>query len=601
MNTSSRQFLVLLDKLKAKTFVQIVISIYFLVFATALYGQQLQINGVVRDHETSHVLPFASIVLTGTGKGTISNAEGYFSITIGQEATELICTYIGYQRQIVKLKSGQTHYEIELQRSPHLISEITVKADNNDRIYRLFNAIRNEKIKTDIISKSYFESKSFCDKKQVELVTAFYNLHSIGYEISNLDFKAGKVGFQKFGGRYFANIEASKSITNMSLFESAEGFPENPFTMKAAELKKKYWLDLYEVVRNDDGDTIWVVSFIPINNKHNLFSGKAWLMPQKQHLLSIQLECQNCETHPFIPLTDADSLSNVNISVNRTFKLNNNGIQIDHADFRFDAIFNSRYKSRESLSYPVHTEAILYAYDPSSAFYIPKFDFPDSSVSDYSKIFAFPFIPTFWYNQKPNQLSDQLQTNEKFFADSTTFLDGKWQHPAFYRKEKIFTTPHTTWSEKRTFLNTDKPVTKSNYGIDQQLPEEKYHLEVKIFMDLNRNGDSLEITTTTILDPYSTFFNFPSDSVSNCFINLYFDLCESYRRKFQLSVSGRSLTEQQIEQQFAAFSDELNQIQKTFLKETARGTRYEGLTKWNEVIRQNLGIDNMQLFNVQKK
>jgi hypothetical protein len=120
-------------------------------------------------------------------------------------------------------------------------------------------------------------------------------------------------------------------------------------------------------------------------------------------------------------------------------------------------------------------------------------------------------------------------------------------------------------------------------------------------MDLNRNGDSLEITTATILDPYSTFFNFPSDSVSNCFINLYFDLCESYRRKFQLSVSDRSLTEQQIEQQFDAFSDELNQIQKTFLKETARGTRYEGLTKWNEVIRQNLGIDNMQLFNVQKK
>ena len=386
----------------------------------------------------------------------------------------------------------------------------------------------------------------------------------------------------------------------MSLFETAQGFPGNPFAMKAAELKKKYLIDIVEVLSSDEGDTIWMVSFEPARNQDDLFSGKAWLLPQKKKLLRIQLLCLNCQTHPFIPLTDADSISSVNISVNRTFKIYESGIMIDHSDFRLDGVYNSRYKSGAPYTYPIHTEAILYAYDPSSAFYVPKFEFPDSAISDYSKIFAFPTITSFWAQQKPHQLNDQLMANEKFLNDSTTLLNGKWTNRGSKGKERIFTTPYTHWSEKRTMLNTDKVIAKTNYSIDQQLPEEKYHLEVKIFMDLNRDGETLEVTTATILDPYATFFNFPSDSISNCFINLYFDLCESYRRKFQSQVAGKSLKEKQTEIQFAAFTEELRQVQKTFLKETVRGTRHEGLLKWNDIILQELGIDNMKLFNVSK-
>ncbi len=566
-----------------------------------LNAQQVEVKGVVKDSKTQTTLPFASISVIGTTKGTISNEDGYFSLSLPDSISDFVCTYVGYKKQIVKYESGKLLYIILMEPSEQMLREVTIRASDSDKLYELVAMIKKDKPANITVSKSYFESKSYCDTQQVELVSAFYNLHSKGYEITDLQLKAGKVGYQKFGNRIFMNIEASKSITGMEIFNRNEGFPENPLLMRIGELKKKYVLEQTEIFLSERGDTIVGVEFTPKKSNENLFSGKLWVNSANARLIKLKLYCRNCMTHPFTPLTPSDRLTNVNMEINRSFHSTSANHFIDHADFTFEAQFSSRYSSQNNYTYPIQAKAILHSFDTTSIYTIPEFEFPDSSISDYSKIFAFPYIPEFWESQKPHQISDQFQRNENFYSNPKTILNGAGFHPTMSKKEKLFTTPYTHWSEKRTLLNTDKTIPSANYKIDQQLPGEKYHLEVQIFLDVNKNNDSILITTRTILDPYATFFNFPSDSLSNCFINLYFDLCETERRKFEKSISHNQITLTEIDIRFKKFKLDLADTQNRFLKETDRGTNYSALVKWNEFVFQQTGIDNMQIFNVARK
>jgi hypothetical protein len=57
-----------------------------------------RISGTVTD-EKGGILPFASIVIKGTTRGTTANNEGkYFIITDAGKYT-IICQYVGYERQ----------------------------------------------------------------------------------------------------------------------------------------------------------------------------------------------------------------------------------------------------------------------------------------------------------------------------------------------------------------------------------------------------------------------------------------------------------------------------------------------------------------------
>lgn len=589
------------DKYYPKIMKTLIHSLVLIISIQLLNAQHVEVTGVVKDSKTQKSLSFASISVVGTTKGTISNEDGYFSLILHDSLSDFICTYVGYKKQIIKYKSGKLLYEIQMEPSEQMLKEVTILANDSDKLYELVAMIKKNKPANNSVAKGYFESKSYCDTQQVELVTAFYNIHSRGYEITDLQLKAGKVGYQKFGSRIFMNIEASKSITGMEIFNRHEGFPENPMLMRIGELKKKYVLDQTEIFLTETGDTIVGVEFTPKNPNENLFSGKLWVNSSNARLIKIKLYCRNCMTHPFTPLTPSDQLTNVNMEINRSFHATATNYYVDHADFTFIAQFSSRHSSQNNYKYPIHSRAILHSFDTTSIYIIPKFEFPDSSISDYSKIFSFPYIPEFWESQKPYQIRDQFQRNENFYSNPKTILNGAGFHPSMSKKEKIFTTPYTHWSEKRTLLNTDKKIPTSTHKIDQQLPGEKYHLEVQIFLDVNKHNDSTMITTRTIIDPYATFFNFPSDSLSNCFINLYFDLCESERRKFEKSIINNQFTQAEIDIRFNKFKSELADIQNRFLNETDRGTNYGALYKWNEYIFQQTGIDNMRIFNVARK
>lgn len=62
-----------------------------------VHGQERKILGRVLDHETKKPIYNANVVLFGTSRGAVSNAGGFFELTINADAFFLTVSYVGYR------------------------------------------------------------------------------------------------------------------------------------------------------------------------------------------------------------------------------------------------------------------------------------------------------------------------------------------------------------------------------------------------------------------------------------------------------------------------------------------------------------------------
>lgn len=121
---------------------------------------------------------------------------------------------------------------------------------------------------------------------------------------------------------------------------------------------------------------------------------------------------------------------------------------------------------------------------------------------------------------------------------------------------------------------------------------------MQVFSDFVELKDSSYIITETILDPFFTFYYLPVDKYTNCFLNLYFDLCEIERRKFEKEIKIKKLNQEEYVQLRKNFDFQLEAKQAQFLKEVERGTNRKSLEKWNQLVFDELKIDNITLFGL---
>lgn len=92
----------------------------------------INVSGVVKDIETGETLPFATIILKGTTKGTTANADGYFTLfDIPSEASTIEISFMGYKTTLLELKAGLDlkNLEISLESSATLLEDVVISAE----------------------------------------------------------------------------------------------------------------------------------------------------------------------------------------------------------------------------------------------------------------------------------------------------------------------------------------------------------------------------------------------------------------------------------------------------------------------------------------
>lgn len=92
--------------------------------AKAMFQEEVPITGVVSDSETKEAIPGVSVIVKGTTKGTVTDADGRYRITADRSAT-LVFSFVGYDSYEVTVHNS-TDISVALVANSQTLNEVIV-------------------------------------------------------------------------------------------------------------------------------------------------------------------------------------------------------------------------------------------------------------------------------------------------------------------------------------------------------------------------------------------------------------------------------------------------------------------------------------------
>lgn len=110
--------------------------LFFVVFPLATYAQQGEIFGMVTDKDMNdEPLPFATIAVKGSSKGTTSDIEGNYRLNLDEGSYTLVFSFVGYDNveiSNIKVESGkQTQLNTSLGAGSLTLEEVVIESTAN--------------------------------------------------------------------------------------------------------------------------------------------------------------------------------------------------------------------------------------------------------------------------------------------------------------------------------------------------------------------------------------------------------------------------------------------------------------------------------------
>jgi len=124
----------------------ILLLIIFLGQINTSYSQGKVFKGVLLDSTNQQPIAYANILLTGKGRGTYSNQQGYFELTLNNASTVQI-SVIGYHTKTLKLTPQLSVVKIFLRPDVKALKEIIVKPFESEEVLTLGFDNKKKRIK----------------------------------------------------------------------------------------------------------------------------------------------------------------------------------------------------------------------------------------------------------------------------------------------------------------------------------------------------------------------------------------------------------------------------------------------------------------------
>lgn len=145
---------------------------------------QTRLSGRVVDDKTNEPIPFASVGIIGTARGTSTNGEGEFSILLSDTDT-LKVTCVGYQSRLVR--PTQSSWVIRLQPSVTQLRPVLVagkKLDARDVLQKAFKNVPQNFNARDFNQRFFYRHYCRDDSVYGRLIEAAVEVHKKnGYRI----------------------------------------------------------------------------------------------------------------------------------------------------------------------------------------------------------------------------------------------------------------------------------------------------------------------------------------------------------------------------------------------------------------------------------
>ncbi len=278
------------------------------------------VRGIVRDSISDEPLPYASVVVAGKKRGTVSDNRGIFEMNIPADTKALQVTCVGYAKKIVPVKRGMINmYAVYLEPAATELHELVVKnrkySKKNNPAVDFLNRLKDRAPLTDPRRNPYYSFDKYeritiglndfstDDRREMMRRFPFLAEHVDTSEVSGKPFLSLMVKEKKSRTNYRHNPEAQKEIVEgirsagideivdqasmrvfmedvmreIDLYQNDINLLQNrfvsPLSRIAPDFYKFYLTDTVEVA----GEKCIVLSFYPHNKAAFGFNGHVYV------------------------------------------------------------------------------------------------------------------------------------------------------------------------------------------------------------------------------------------------------------------------------------------------------------------------------------
>ncbi|MDZ7717987.1 MAG: DUF5686 family protein [Balneolaceae bacterium] len=250
---------------------------------------QIEIEGTVFDSESGETLPSATVLLTGTYRGTITNAEGHFSLTVDELPVTLQVRYIGFETAQVEItQETSLPIEIELGLSVTELEEIIV-TEKDPGLSIMERVIARKQIWRENLdtyqAEAYTRQILSNDTSIVSIIESssivFWNTEEGHREIQVSRTQTSNISEdQNFAG---VNYQPNFYDDNVEI----AGY--NMVGITHPDAPKFYFFELQEV-QQMDGKPVYKITVSPRRERQPTFIGTAWVLGRDYALLEVDLK-----------------------------------------------------------------------------------------------------------------------------------------------------------------------------------------------------------------------------------------------------------------------------------------------------------------------
>ncbi len=276
-----------------------------------------KISGTIRD-ENGNILPYASILVKGTSKGTTANNEGRYFLELEPGTYTIISQYVGYGRQEKEVNLGEGSLTLNFQLFPQQLSlqTVIVRPGGEDPAYEIIRqAIKKRKeyeapldsftceayiktlVKTRHLPKKVFGKKiEASDRRDMGVDSAGRGIIYLSENLTKIAFKKpGKIKLEVLSGRQsgsngfgfsfptFINFY-NNNVTILASRLNPRGFV-SPIAESAMNFYKYKFLGSFW----EDGREINKIEVIPRRKYEPLFSGTINIVDGEWRIHSLDL------------------------------------------------------------------------------------------------------------------------------------------------------------------------------------------------------------------------------------------------------------------------------------------------------------------------
>ncbi|MDX1638306.1 MAG: DUF5686 family protein [Balneolaceae bacterium] len=269
------------------------------VVATALAQNGKTITGTVTDASTGETLPSANIAIENTYRGTISNRDGRYTLTIPDSLlpATVVVRYLGFHtvtRTIDRSSSSPQHFRLEP--STLQMEEVVVTGEDPAiSIMRQVIARKQEwRKRLDTYRAEAYTRQTISNDTAIVMISesvsdAFWDKQQGHREVLK-------------SRRQTANIEASQNFAGVSYFPNLYDDNIEIAGFELVGVTHPDALDYYDFTledyRNLDDRVVYEISVSPARKLQPLFRGTVWVLDEEYALLEVSLQPNDVVNFP---------------------------------------------------------------------------------------------------------------------------------------------------------------------------------------------------------------------------------------------------------------------------------------------------------------